>query len=615
MRITPQRTIDEYLSKHPEQKNVPGNLVHYAVRFSEPGILAYAPDVNVEQTVFREQNLAAQILYQNLRKLLRQPTGGPVDLKQKFCSVYTTKTNMKPFFSGKGFSLLTFRLAMEVTLLYGMTAEDLQTMTWYPCEFEPSENEPVPNADDLRNIPTKKDVARYIEKIWNQKRDVTLSVRLLKGMVYPSYGDALCTFRALGADPYQAVVAFATKDTNWMDFCRVSPSNEKFLTLSTLPVNPVATTGCDAAQTISSEPATVSVETPDVPASLESKAGEAEPISTEEPEAPAPVTGRTDSTPEANPADGGTEAETATNNEEPLPETTKRLPFGQIIQEALLPVSSKRAVYLPRNIYTLREGYQSHRGSYDRVMDNLFVDSNPTNLDIFNLLVRTSRVYCVPMDVLFFSEIPYEAFPPSATFSMKTFSMDDVRDALGNLGKDKVLTDKTLFTVLSDLIKTYGPKMVLNRFGYDKKKSASTLAPTMAKGIPSAAPAKRSNPTTAPVQAEENHDTKEEVAVMSNKPTATSAPANLSLKLRVCMSCDADSWENDNPNHDEPGFHWENADENTIAATTDKLMLSVANGAIDAGAIRGVVADVVKLPFKAQIKLAGKGYRIVLDLT
>lgn len=89
---------------------------------------------------------------------------------------------------------------------------------------------------------------------------------------------------------------------------------------------------------------------------------------------------------------------------------------------------------------------------------------------------------------------------------------------------------------------------------------------------------------------------------------------NIDLKMRLCQPCEADSWENDNPDRSAPGFHWETASAE-ICETAKKAVRELAESScFEPMVIRAGIAGVVNLPFKAQVVITASGYRAAYDL-
>lgn len=379
MKIIPENTLALWNASPKPESSSPQVLLSFAQRSHNTEALCFIPGLNPEVHTFDDVEIGSRTFYYNAIKLLRLPTAGPVDAKITFSSVYSGK-NMRTFFDGKHPDMLNARIVMELVLLYHLTPWDLRLMTNSPCSFSPTEKDAPADTEKLKTLCSKKDVAKQLQAIFDQRRDVALPVRLLKGMEYPSYADILHVFRALGADPYEGITALATQNADWMNNCRKEPSDQN--AFSTRPVHLLVD---------------------------------------------APVA------------------------------APERVPFA----------------YTPQ-------------------------------------------------------------------------------------------------------------------------------APTVRKPVISPIPAPVIPQPAKPVIKEE---TNKEVNIMSNS-------SKISLKLRLCQPCDAFSWENDNPNKEEPGFHWENAPEEIVESCVKELDKTP----FTPESIRSAISAITKVPFKAQVTCMGKDFRATIDI-
>ena len=101
-----------------------------------------------------------------------------------------------------------------------------------------------------------------------------------------------------------------------------------------------------------------------------------------------------------------------------------------------------------------------------------------------------------------------------------------------------------------------------------------------------------------------------------NRPASTPAPAfDVQVDLRVCYPCDADSWENDNPDHSQPGFIWRpGTEEDCIQVKTALLNLSSFSDRSNPISVRRCISNIIPNPFKARVILLGAGFRISIEL-
>lgn len=234
MKVVPENTFTLWNANPKPVSTAPQVLLSFAQRKHCPEALCFIPGLNSELHTFDDIEIGSATFYRNAIKLLRLPTAGLVDAKITHSSVYAGKT-MRAFFDGKHPDMLNLRIVMELVLLYHLTPWDLRLMTKSPCSFSSTEKDVPADIEKLKTLYGKKDVAKQLQIIFDQRRDVTLPARLLKGMEYPSYADILHVFRALGADPYEGIVALATQNMDWMENCRKEPSDPK--AFSTKPVH------------------------------------------------------------------------------------------------------------------------------------------------------------------------------------------------------------------------------------------------------------------------------------------------------------------------------------------------------------------------------------------
>ena len=101
-------------------------LVEESMRRGSPELLSFLPDVDVEKMTLNNTELCSHILYANLRRLLRFPSFGMIDQKQKYCSIYTSNRNLKLFFNGQSVKAINYRTVAEIMLLYGLSGQDIQ---------------------------------------------------------------------------------------------------------------------------------------------------------------------------------------------------------------------------------------------------------------------------------------------------------------------------------------------------------------------------------------------------------------------------------------------------------------------------------------------------------
>ena len=89
---------------------------------------------------------------------------------------------------------------------------------------------------------------------------------------------------------------------------------------------------------------------------------------------------------------------------------------------------------------------------------------------------------------------------------------------------------------------------------------------------------------------------------------------DIKMRLRVCTPCDADSWENDNPDRSAPGFHWDSANPELMEKAQSCIKAQFASGQIHVENIKGELSKLVQLPYKAQLQAVGDGCRLTMEL-
>lgn len=585
MIVNPAKTLQEYFptfkggpSNHPEQK-----ILRFAQTQGEPIALCYLDGVDPETHTFSQSELCNHAFYKNAIELLRLPTAGHIDAKLKHCIAYAPKTNMREFFKGMRLDMVNFRLAMELVLLYKLTGQDLYAMSHFACSFTPEDDADKSNFPDIEKLKTlysKKDVSKQIQAIFDQKRNVSLPPRVLKGMEYLSFAESIHVFRALGVDPYQALVAFAYKDRAWMSTCREkSPLPTAF---DVKPVQLLIPLDADSEQEEAEEARQNEGEIKPIETAPIEQASVASPASA------APIKSKDTCNQKGEGFKGGERK--LTNNIE----TPASLSFGRFIRKVVTPLEKARStVYLPQNIYVLRDSYLGHRSLHDRPFDEMFMQTAPSELDVFNYLSEISHVYHVPMAALFYTHIKYREFVPTESVTITPYTVSNLSTML-----DYHFTDAdNIFSGLAELVTKKGTVEFLNQFGYQYVRPASVDKLTTSAA--DSAHGKQPNPTDD-IKAKRE----KEIPLMGN----------LELKLRVCTPCAADSWENDNPDHSKPGFHWEAASEDVRLQVTEKLAEFTKAGSLNPLELKYQLSQLLSVPFKAQISVCGKGYKAVIDL-
>lgn len=616
-------------------------LVEESMRRGAPELLSFLPDVDVEKMTLNNTELCSHILYANLRRLLRFPSLGMIDQKQKYCSIYTSNRNLKLFFNGQSVKAINYRTVAEIMLLYGLSGQDIQTMARWCCEFEQEDDRAEPDYGLLKGIYTKKQVAQIIRSCLDGKTSYFLPGKITKGQEYLSFADFLHTFRAIEMDPYEVLEMFVRKDTGALNGLNAAitiygtfKTDPLDMTADVLP-SPVLHAPVPLVvppAPVPASPATIPLATTPAQAPLTAPAPESTPVASGPVQAPAssiPVdqtstqnlsTQQEDPVMELESRQGALQKDLPAGRKSQHQGTASSIPnqpqgpvktgvvhsnnqtFGTIMCDALSPLRRNKDVFVPKNIYVLRDGVAGHRGGQDRDFDTLFTHSGTTNLDVFNYLVRTSYIYAVPIYDLLFTDIKYGQYRPQKLFKTKEYSLTGIASELCR----SPIKDEDLFRILS----TYPPQR-LNIFGY---KTPEAQRPPQPMGKASVA-----TPVSSPEAATNKDLPAKPAPAPSASPTQTQTTTevngmNIDLKMRLCQPCEADSWENDNPDRSAPGFHWETASAE-ICETAKKAVRELAESScFDPMVIRAGIAGVVNLPFKAQVVITASGYRAAYDL-
>ena len=163
MKITPITDYKEFY----RTKDLPGCdkdiLLAEVTDKGNPEILSFLPDADPERMVVQSSELCNHIIYYNMRQLLKLPTLGIIDQKQKYCSIYNSPSVMRNFFKGGAVKMITYRTVAETVILYGLTAEELRTISRWCCTFSMEEKNSRPlDFCDLTSFYNKKALSRLI---------------------------------------------------------------------------------------------------------------------------------------------------------------------------------------------------------------------------------------------------------------------------------------------------------------------------------------------------------------------------------------------------------------------------------------------------------------------
>lgn len=218
MKITPITDYKEFY----RTKDLPGCdkdiLLAEVTDKGNPEILSFLPDADPERMVVQSSELCNHIIYYNMRQLLKLPTLGIIDQKQKYCSIYNSPSVMRNFFKGGAVKMITYRTVAETVILYGLTAEELRTISRWCCTFSMEEKNSRPlDFCDLTSFYNKKALSRLIGEYIDPATSGIFPPRILKGMEYPTYADFLHVFRSAGYDPYEALCIFAHRKVSSLE--------------------------------------------------------------------------------------------------------------------------------------------------------------------------------------------------------------------------------------------------------------------------------------------------------------------------------------------------------------------------------------------------------------
>lgn len=604
MKITPiyeQGDLYKGLEAVPQEREA---LVNEAIRREAPEILSFLPGTDTTRVAFRNIEVCSYILHYNFKQLLRLPSLGLVDQKAKYSSIYDTIDSLIQFTKNAGVKMLDYQVVAEIMLLYGLTAKDMRTMSTWCCNFRHSETFEEPDYGKLTGIYTKKQLAKLLKEHIDPDAAKLLPPRILKGMEYPSYADFLHVFQSLGYDPYEALFRFVQKEPNKVPKLGISGLKEDAFILDYLdgpPPKPAAAPKADPepkpAPELKMEPAPAQKPVPEpIPATTPVPAPQeippAEPAQVQEPE----LTVEDDPDLSALPMQQSKDEEMAFR-------------FAEVINEAVQPMNGRTKVVLGTNILNLR---RSVADGNTAGFDALFLSSSCSHLDVFNYAARVSEAYGVPMYELFYHIIPPGKYPARQSYVVTEYTLEDISEVVnadqGRVGKVFPVTDENLFALLAPK-----PARYLSKFGYrpeppakaPKEQPAAEIKPDVpAKAEPAVKPEPKTEPPKAAVKAPDK-------LKINDKERIT---MNIKLRLRVCTPCDADSWENDNPDRSAPGFHWDNASPELSEKAQEWLAAQLSGGQVNLDKVKAELSKLVELPYKAQVQASGDGCRMTLEL-
>ena len=242
MRIIPISSVDEYVELQnievPVKSN--GNLSDNPKQFANwvtshryPCMLSYLPGINCEKIGYQDISISEFVLHRNAKMLIQAPCSGELyDAKSAYMEAFSSKSAYASFFGNTSLSTMSMRTVVELILLFDLTVEELQLLSTIPCKLE-SAGSRIPLFNLLRDFPTNNDIAKKIEEVHRKAKSVSLPTRLVK-MKRLMFIDAVHAFRAMGVNPYEAIIAIAKKDDAWFKNCQIGELDPRAFDLKSL---------------------------------------------------------------------------------------------------------------------------------------------------------------------------------------------------------------------------------------------------------------------------------------------------------------------------------------------------------------------------------------------
>lgn len=598
MKITP---ITDYKEFH-RTKDLPNCdkdiLLAEVAEKGIPEILSFLPDADPERMAVQSSELCNHIIYYNMRQLLKLPTLGIIDQKQKYCSIYNSPGVMRNFFKGGAVKMVTYRTVAETIILYGLTADELRTISRWCCTFSIEDKNSRPlDFGDLTNFYNKKALSRLIGKHIDPAIFGIFPPRILKGMEYPTYADFLHVFRSAGYDPYEALCIFAHRKVNSLEKIGASGPMLNAFELEYLD---------DSAPPPVPRPV---VEMPDMKDSVQAEQNIPDELDNEPGSKDKPAEAETPKGPDAA--------------ELPLAAKNVESAFAELLNKAILPMAKKAPCYLVENIRALREGTPGAENA--EMFDALLLSSGCSNLDVFNYLARISVSYRVPLYALFYYQISPGWFPPRKEFTAIEHKLSEIEKVVNRgLDNPEPVTDLNLFESIAARSSAFFNS---NQFGepwsdsnptlialVKKKSHTPQIQPLLKPGKQKPAvekPAPVEEPKAVPVVTEQTRP----ITESSDKPTKKEITMTVNIVVRICRPCAADAWENDNPDKTKPGFFWDNATEEELKAAHHCVDEMLTDGRFNLPSLKDRMSWVLKNPFKAKISLFGNGIRANIEVS
>lgn len=598
MKITP---ITDYKEFH-RTKDLPGCdkdiLLAEVTERGNPEILSFLPDTDPERMAVQSSELCNHIIYYNMRQLLKLPTLGIIDQKQKYCSIYNSPGVMRNFFKGGAVKMVTYRTVAETVILYGLTAEELRTISRWCCTFSIEDKNSRPlDFGDLTNFYNKKALSRLIGKHIDPAISGIFPPRILKGMEYPTYADFLHVFRSAGYDPYEALCIFAHRKVNSLEKIGTSGPMLNAFELEYLD---------DSAPSPVPRPV---VEMPDMKDPVQAEQNLPDELDNEPRSEDKPAEAETPKGPVAA--------------ELPLAAKNVESAFAELLNKAILPMTKKAPCYLVENIRALREGTPGAENA--EMFDALFLSSGCSNLDVFNYLARISVSYRVPLYALFYYQIAPGWFPPRKEFTAVEHKLSEIEKVVNrSLDNPQPITDLNLFESIAARSPAFFNS---NRFGEPWSDSNPALIALVKRKThsPQTQPLLKSGKqkpvVKEPALVEESKVdpvvTEQTMPITENsdKPAEKEITMTVNVVVRICRPCAVDAWENDNPDKTKPGFFWDNATEEELKAAQHCVDEMLTDGRFNLPSLKDRMSWILKNPFKAKVSLSGNGIRANIEVS
>lgn len=227
MKLIPIKSATEYLALQNVETLIPQKLdsnaktlAKFVMAHGHPCVLAFLPEINCEKVGFREISLVEHIFHRNAKMLVQAPCSPSLyDAKGAYMEAFSSKAAHSLFFGNTTSETVSMRTVMEIIALFDLTADELRLISTKPCMLS-SESFREPLYDVLAQLPTNNEIAKKIEEVHRKVKNVSLPARIVKAKRM-MYIDIVHAFRALGVDPYEAIVAIVKKNDEW--FTNIEP--------------------------------------------------------------------------------------------------------------------------------------------------------------------------------------------------------------------------------------------------------------------------------------------------------------------------------------------------------------------------------------------------------